>query len=73
MLTAKIDDSDKLLNNYTNKNYITIDFDNDSNNLSIINSDISKNTVILAGESHGIEANLKLQLELLKHFNKNGI
>lgn len=60
------------INNFLEQNYASVDInkENYGNGFSIMDSDIDKSKIILAGEAHAISANYKLRLALLKHLNQ---
>lgn len=70
--TKKVNTSLDKVNSYLVKNYANVDIskDNYKNGLSIMDSDIDKNNIILVGEEHAVAKNYEIQLALLKNFNK---
>lgn len=70
--TEKTSSSYDEVNNFLEDNHANVDIINDdyNNGFSILDSDIDKNNIILAGEAHAIAKNYELELALLKHLNQ---
>lgn len=60
------------VNTYLGKNHASIDIssNNTDNQFSILDEDIRRNTVILAGETHAVKDNFGLKLALIKYLNQ---
>lgn len=71
-IISKVYASRNVVNTYIEKNHADINMDNSitTNDFSILDSDFTRNTVILTGEEHAVGANYKLKLALIKYLNK---
>lgn len=62
---------DKNLLDYLKQNHICLDLAGEaSSKLDIIDKDMRKNEIFLAGENHGIKMNTRLKMEFLKYFKR---
>ncbi|HBP62820.1 MAG TPA: hypothetical protein DD730_00775 [Desulfosporosinus sp.] len=70
--TEKASSSYDEVNNFLEENHANVDISNYgyNNRFSILDSDIDKNNIILAGETHAVAKNYELELTLLKHLNQ---
>lgn len=63
--------TERYLNKYIEKNHISLNLKEKDyiKDFSILDKDIRKHDVFLAGEVHGVKMNYDLQLELIKYLN----
>jgi len=71
-LVKKASNSNDAVDNFLEVNHANLDISNNKYNsgFNIMDSDIDKNNVILAGEGHAVAENSELELALLKHLNQ---